>query len=401
MKRILFVDDEPLILAGLQNLLRKQRKVWDMVFVDSAEKALVKLADAPFDVIVSDMRMPGMDGATLLKAVQAQYPDVVRIVLSGHAELETALRSVSVAHQFLSKPCDATALQAVVDRACGLQALLNDDAIRRAVGTVGRLPSAPKVYTAVTRALEDPATSLQELARLIEQDMAISAKILQLVNSAFFGLPQRVTGIQQALSYLGANMLRRVLLSVETFSMFDQAKTAAFFSMEDLQAHSNAVALVASKLITGEPRSGDAFMAGTLHDVGKLILAVHAPEHAKRALNLALERKIPLFVAEQELYGVTHAEVGAYLLGIWGLPYAIVEAVAHHHAPTRVEHPTFDVVDAVYVAQALVSEVSKASKASAAPPHFDSAYLKAFGVESKLPAWRETVAEVMTSMGNG
>jgi HD-like signal output (HDOD) protein len=401
MKRILFVDDEPLILAGLQNLLRKQRKVWDMVFVESGEKALAKLADARFDVIVSDMRMPGMDGATLLKAVQAQYPDVVRIVLSGHAELETALRSVSVAHQFLSKPCDATALQAVVDRACGLQALLNDDAIRRAVGTVDRLPSAPKVYTAVTRALEDPATSLQELARLIEQDMAISAKILQLVNSAFFGLPQRVTGIQQALSYLGANMLRRVLLSVETFSMFDKVKTAGFFSMEDLQAHSNAVAIVASKLITGEPRSGDAFMAGTLHDVGKLILAIHAPEHAKRALNLALERKIPLFAAEQELYGVTHAEVGAYLLGIWGLPYAIVEAVAHHHAPTRVEHRTFDVVDAVYVAQALVSEVCKASKTSVAPLHFDSAYLKAFGVESKLPAWRETVAEVMTSMGNG
>jgi HD-like signal output (HDOD) protein/CheY-like chemotaxis protein len=401
MKRILFVDDEPLILAGLQNLLRKQRKVWDMVFVDSAEKALTKLADARFDVIVSDMRMPGMDGATLLKAVQAQYPDVVRIVLSGHAELETALRSVSVAHQFLSKPCDATALQAVVDRACGLQALLNDEAIRRAVGTIGRLPSAPKVYTAVTRALEDPATSLQELAQLIEQDVAISAKILQLVNSAFFGLPQRVTGVQQALSYLGASMLRRVLLSVETFSMFDEAKTAGFFSMEELQAHSNAVALVASKLITGEPRSGDAFMAGTLHDVGKLILAVHAPEHAKRALNLALERKIPLFLAEQELYGVTHAEVGAYLLGIWGLPYAIVEAVAHHHAPTRVEHPTFDVVDAVYVAQALVSEVSKASKSSIAPAHFDSAYLKAFGVESKLPAWRETVAEVMASMGNG
>lgn len=401
MKRILFVDDEPLILAGLQNLLRKHRKVWEMVFVDSGEKALVKLAESPFDVIVSDMRMPGMDGATLLKKVQEKYPNIVRIVLSGHAELETALRSVSVAHQFLAKPCDADTLQGVVDRACGLQALLNDDAIRKAVGTIGRLPSAPKVYAAVTRALEDPDSSLKDIAQLIEKDMAISAKVLQLVNSAFFGLPQRVGSVQQALSYLGANMIRRVLLSVETFSMFEGAKVPGSFSLEQLQQHANAVATVASKLVTGEPRSGDAFMAGTLHDVGKLILAVHVPEHFKRAMTLAAERKIPLFEAETELFGVTHAEVGAYLLGIWGLPYAIVEAVAHHHAPTRVPHATFDVLDAVYVAEALVSEASKVSKTSVIPPHFDSAYLAAFGVESKLPAWRETVAAVMTSMGSG
>jgi HD-like signal output (HDOD) protein len=399
MKRILFVDDEPLILAGLQNLLRKQRKQWEMVFVESGEKALAKLEEAPFDVIVSDMRMPGMDGATLLKIVQQRWPNVVRIVLSGHAELETALRSVSVAHQFLSKPCDASSLQSVVDRACGLQALLNDDAIRSAVGTIERLPSAPKIYVAVTKALEEPDTGLKDLADLISKDMAISAKVLQLVNSAFFGLPQRVASVQQALSYLGANMIRRVLLSVETFSMFDKDKAAGSFSLEELQAHSNAVATVASKLVTGEPKSGDAFMAGTLHDVGKLILAVHVPDHFKRAMALAAEKHIPLYAAEQELFAVSHAEVGAYLLGIWGLPYSIVEAVAHHHVPTRIDHPSFDVLDAVFVAEGLVSEAMRGSKTSVVPPHFDRAYLEAFGVESKLPAWREVATQVTSSMG--
>jgi HD-like signal output (HDOD) protein len=401
MKRILFVDDEPMILAGLQNLLRKQRKQWDMEFVESGEKALAKMAEGPFDVIVSDMRMPRMDGATLLKEVQRSYPNVVRIVLSGHAELETAPRSVSVAHQFLAKPCDAISLQNVVDRACSLQALLSDDAIRRAVGPIGKLPSAPKVYLAVTKALEDPDTSMKDLAKLIEGDMAISAKVLQLVNSAFFGLPQRVAGVQQAVSYLGANMIRRVLLSVETFSMFDEEKAAGPFSLEALQAHSNVVAAVASKLLTDPIRSADAFMAGMLHDVGKLILAVHVPEHFKRAMALGRERNLPLYVAEQELFGVTHGEVGAYLLGMWGLPYAIVEAVAHHHTPNRVEHAAFDILDAVYVAEMLVSEASTSSRPALGALHFDGAYLQAFGLESKLPAWRATVSQVMSSTGTG
>ena len=401
MKRIVFVDDEPMILAGLQNLLRKQRKQWEMVFVESGETALEKMREVPFDVIVSDMRMPRMDGATLLKEVQRLYPNVVRIVLSGHAELETALRSVSVAHQFLAKPCDAASLQNVVDRACSLQAVLSDETIRSAVGTIGRLPSAPKIYMAVTKALEDPDTGVKELAQLIERDMAISAKVLQLVNSAFFGLPQRVTGVQQAVSYLGATMIRRVLLSVETFSMFEKEKVTGSFSLETLQAHSNTVAAVASKLMSDPMRSGDAFMAGMLHDLGKLVLVVHVPDHFKQAMALATDRKLPLYVAEQELFGVTHAEVGAYLLGIWGLPYAIVEAVAHHHAPGRIAHTVFDVPDAVYMAEGLVSEASKSSPSSIASPHFDGAYVQAFGLESKLPAWRETVSQVMSGGGKG
>jgi putative nucleotidyltransferase with HDIG domain len=397
-KRILFVDDEPMILGGLQNMLRKQRSRWEMVFVESGEAALEKLAGAHFDVIVSDIRMPRMDGATLLKKVQEAHPNVVRIVLSGHAELETALRSVSVAHQFLAKPCDAASLQNVVDRACALQLLLENDSIRSAIGSIRGLPSVPALYMAITRALENPETNMKDLAKLVEGDMAISAKMLQLVNSAFFGVPQRLTSVHQALSYLGANMIKRVLLSVETFSSFDKAKVDPVFSMDELQKHSYRVAAVAAQLVKGEPKSGDAFTAGILHDVGKLILAIYLPSHLQKAQERANERQIPLFVAEHELFGVTHAEVGAYLLGLWGLPYAVVEAVAHHHAPSRVEHTEFDVVDAIYVAQALISEIRHQGKP---PLHLDAAYLRVLGVESSLPAWREIASKVTASMGKG
>ena len=130
MKRILFVDDEPQILEGLQNLLHRHRRVWDMVFALGGEAALEELGCRPFDVIVSDMRMPLMDGATLLRRVQEQHSETVRIVLSGHVELTTALRAVSVAHQFLTKPCKPHELENVIQRACNLRALINDEMVR-------------------------------------------------------------------------------------------------------------------------------------------------------------------------------------------------------------------------------------------------------------------------------
>jgi CheY-like chemotaxis protein len=192
---------------------------------------------SPFDVIVSDMRMPGMDGARLLARVREQYPQVVRIVLSAHRELSTALRAVPVAHQFLAKPCDAATLRVAVERACHLKGLLNDDSIRRTVGALRDLPSLPRTYDALTQALTDPDTCLQKIARIVEQDVGISAKILQLVNSAFFGLAHSITNIEHAVIYLGINTLRSLVLSLEIFRVFKPKTPLPGFSLERLQHH--------------------------------------------------------------------------------------------------------------------------------------------------------------------
>jgi hypothetical protein len=175
---------------------------------------------SPFDVIVSDMRMPGMDGAALLSLVREKYPQVVRIILSSQAELSTALRVVPVAHQFLSKPCDAQMLRVAIERACHLKALLHDDSIRSMVGGLGELPSLPRTYHALTLALADPNTSIQKVAAIVEFDVGIAAKILQLVNSAFFGIARSITNIQGAVGYLGVSTLRSLVLSVEVFRVF-------------------------------------------------------------------------------------------------------------------------------------------------------------------------------------
>lgn len=220
MKRILFVDDEPRLLEGLQRMFRPHRKQWDMLFATSGEQALAILETNPCDVIVTDMRMPGMDGATLLEQVQERYPSLARIVLSGHVEMEAALRAAPVAHQFLSKPCDPETLRETIERVCDCRARLSDEGIRRVIGAVGKLPSMPATCTSLLAALQDPETDLARVTRLIEDDVGIAAKVLQLVSSAFFGRRNEVRSVRDAVNYLGLETLKQLVLSVQILGNF-------------------------------------------------------------------------------------------------------------------------------------------------------------------------------------
>ncbi|SRR5581483_84458 len=395
MKRILFVDDEEATLAGLQRLLRPQRRQWEMVFVSSGQAALDTLAETHFDVIVSDMRMPRMDGVTLLKAVQERYPHMVRIVLSGHIEVEATLRMVPVAHQFLSKPCDPALLKEVVDRACTLQALLSGEALRAVVSQLGDLPTQPQIYTALTQLLANPDVAMNDVARVIEQDIAMSAKCLQLVNSAFFGLPRRITSIQQAVSYLGISTLKSLVFSTAAFQAFEGSQRPAGFSYEALQSHSLLVARLAGRLLPEKAQADEAFLVGMLHDVGKLVLAARLPRMAAEAIRVADEHGRPLQSVEIELLGVSHAEIGAYLLGLWGLPQSVVEAVAFHHAPPAAGPRGFDALGAVYVANRLAHELSAGPGEPAAPwAALDREYLAAAGVVDQVAAWQALAGEI-------
>ncbi|RMG06827.1 MAG: HDOD domain-containing protein [Planctomycetota bacterium] len=387
-KRVLFVDDEPRVLEGLRNRLRKQRKKWDMVFAEGGERALEELARAPCDVVVSDMRMPGMDGATLLARVQEEHPDAVRIVLSGYAELEAAVRAVRVAHQFLSKPCEAEVLVSTVERACNLQALLGEERIRQVVGRMASLPPLPEAYAELSRVLADEDAGIKDVARVVEGDVALSAKLLQLVNSAFFRRNRRITSIEQAAAHLGIMTLRNLVLQVEVFER-REVPAVPGFSAEDLQRHSLLVGGLAAKIVPAQ--RDDAFLAGMLHDVGKLVLACELPETFAADL-AACPPGGSLAAVEVERHGVGHAEVGGYLLGLWGLPYTVVEAVANHHHPGRVpEHHALDVLGAVHVANALAHEVAGGAPADA---RLDTDYLERHGLAGDLARWREVAAEL-------
>jgi HD-like signal output (HDOD) protein len=402
MKRILFVDDEVKILEGLRRMLRPMRNEWEMDFAPGGQAALDLMAASPFDVIVSDMRMPGLDGAALLEQVCARYPQVVRIVLSGHTDVAAALRVVPIAHQFLAKPCDTGMVRLAIDRACQLQALLTDGSVRSLVGGLGDLPALPRIYDALNKALADPDSSIAKIANIVEQDIGISAKILQLANSAFFGSAQTVTNIQTAVNYMGMNALKCLVLSVEIFRVFKPKTSVAGFSMDAMQRHAQLTARIAARLPVPKHFAEIAFVSSMLHDVGKLIQAWKLPESFAENMRQSAEENLPLYKLEERAHGFSHAEIGAYLLGIWGLPYPVVETVAFHHAPNRVPHRELDPIAAVYVANLLAHRLEPAFRN--ADPECDLTHceqdLAALGVLEQMPAWEEMVKDIPARMAD-
>ncbi len=391
-QRILFVDDDPSVLGGLRNFFRKDRHRWDLVFAASGESALAEFAAGHFDVIVCDMRMPGMDGATLLQHVKDDYPETTRIVLSGQADEKGIARALPVTHQFLSKPCDGEVLRAVLERTCGLRALLVNDGIKKIIGGVNRLPSHPGLYWELVSVISRGDATADEIAGIVECDPAMTAKILQLVNSAYFGLAQRVTSIAQAITYLGSDLVKGLTLGMQVFKAFDGVTTPGF-SLTQLQQHSLMTARLARRLAPSARLRDESFTAAMVHDIGEVVLAIGCKERLAELMLARETQQAPLHVVERQLFGVTHAEVGAYLLGIWGLPFTMIEAVAFHHEPgMTVGDP--ELLALVHVADALVPRGDDTSS----PVRPDLAFLEAAGLASRLPQWREIAFEHLDNM---
>jgi len=394
MTRVMFVDDEPQILRGLERMLRPFRRRWHMSFADSGPDALARFEAEPFDVVVADMRMPGMNGAELLAEVKRISPRTIRIVLSGHADAESAMRSVLVSHQFLAKPCDPDALCEAVQRASNLQVLLSSPRLQRAIGDLAELPVLPQVYDELRRVLASAEPDIDRIGELVSRDQGIASKVLQIVNSSYFGIRQDIASLQQATMFLGTNTIRDLVLTFGTFGQFEGAKLPQGFSITAQQDHAMQVATIASALLETKREKDQAFIAGLLHDVGKLVLATQMPQSfaAVAGRCAGSERHCSSEMVE---LGVTHAEVGAYLLGIWGLSYPIVEAIAYHHAPYAVERQTsLGVLGAVHVADALAHEFTNND---ASKSRIDEAYLDSIGVLGDLPKWRATGELLMTN----
>jgi HD-like signal output (HDOD) protein/CheY-like chemotaxis protein len=343
MKRILFVDDEPQILQALGNLLRRQRRTWEMVFASSGHAALEEMAKAPVDVIVSDMRMPEMDGATLLQKAKALYPSTARIVLSGQADRDLVVRVLPVSHQYLSKPCDGATLRRAIERACEIHALLGDSSLRREIGRIDHLPSTPEAYSQLRRSLARHDSCAEDVSRIVERDPAMSAKILQMVSSSYFGQPPAVSSIRTAVSHIGLDVLGQLAKGDGTFSaaanLLLTMDSDACASLRELCDEAYAVGTHAQAMSDSvDTESGEAFAAGLLHDVGKLIFAMAMPDRYADVLREAHASGRPLYEVEKERLGATHAEAGAYLLALWGLPIPIVEAIAAHHEEPSPTH---------------------------------------------------------------
>jgi HD-like signal output (HDOD) protein len=355
VKSIVFVDDEPALLDGLRVRLYKHRHDWGMKFLANGAHAIAEFESNRVDLIVSDVRMPGMGGGQLLSILKERWPATIRIILSGYADGAQALRLASLAHQYVAKPCNAEEIENIIERCFMLQELLANDSLRAVVGRIGRLPAMPKVYARLQTALGSPDATADDIGRIVNADAAIAGKVLQITNSAFFRLRKPIVRIKDAVTYLGFATIRNLVMSAEIFAEWKMpAVLSEAVDPDHLQRHAQLTAQACKSLATGKVSPDDAWLAGLVHDIGYWILAQECPEDLKRAILLSQEHGQPLIKYEKEIIGATHAEIGAYLIGLWGLPYAIVEAVALHHTPDAVPPRGFDLLATLAVSHALL-----------------------------------------------
>jgi len=388
--RVLFVDDEAGVLDGLRRSLRKQREVWDMVFAQGGAAGLEALRAGEFGVIVCDVAMREVDGFEVLGFAKERQPEALRIVLTGQSDFESAVRSVALAHQVLAKPSDRDEVRHKIERACTLRGLLADAALRRALSSIDSLPSAPTLFTKLTHLLADEDTGAEDIGELLEQDLAMSAKILQVVNSAFFGLPRVITNMSEAAAFLGQRVIRAMVLGEEAFRPF---KGQGLFSAADLereQRHGFEVGQLARRIVGPGELSEGAFLAGMMHDLGWTVIGCLLPD-LYRAFGVRRRAGQRGPAIERITMGANHEAIEAFLLGAWGLPLEVVEAVAYHSEPQRVPHEEPGVITAVHVASSLLHELRTADdtpdpRPSGLPLNED--YVAGLGLRSRIDEWR-------------
>ncbi len=396
-KKLLFVDDEPTILELFQCMFRSMADTWEVHCATSGAEALVLMEQVPFAVVVSDMRMPGMNGAQFLTEVMQRYPQTARLILSGYAEQEAVAKCVGAAHQYLMKPCDVMTLGAVLQRVCALDVFLKNEHLKSLVAKMDVVPSLPSLYFRVLEEVQSPVSSIERIGEIVAMDPGMTAKLLQLVNSAFFGVRREISNPAEAVQLLGVGTVRSLALSLHAFSCFDQAKLAEF-CFERLWNHCLLTGLYARKIAesqgTDRTMVDESFISGLLHDIGKLMLVANMAPDFRQVIQMVNEKHIAETEAELAVFGATHADVGAYLLGLWGLPVPIVEAVALHHHPSRNINRKFCPLTAVHVANS--NEHQRSGSASSVTFNRpDENYLAWIGCQDRLPVWNQIINDMV------
>jgi len=333
--RILFVDDDKTILDSIERMFFDMDE-WEMDFADSGKEALELIEEEFYDVIVSDMRMPKMNGAELLDKVQDISPSTIRFILSGYSDQEMILKTVGPADQFLSKPCDSDALKQAIKNAQNSLRMIGREELQKIGNNIDTLPTIPKLYQEISEIIEDDKSSINDVASVIQKDIGVTAKIIQLVNSSFFGHPNHIENLTYAISYIGLETLKSIILCSSLFESFSK-NDIRDFDIEGIYQHSTFVSTLARammKVISSDPKKHDiASMAGMLHDLGKLILIQNRPDEYRSVLKRYEEENVSIATIEKEILGTTHAEIGFYLVNKWGLSEEISAAILYHHKP--------------------------------------------------------------------
>ncbi|MGL1935076.1 MAG: response regulator [Fibrobacterales bacterium] len=391
--RILFVDDEKNIIDGIKRMLYPMRKEWEMIFTTSGQKALDYMAEHPVNVIISDMRMPEMDGSELLNTVKERHPQTARYILSGYSDKEMILKTIDSADQFLSKPCNPNLIKRVIQKVLNNDHTKNKQRALEYISRIEKLPTLPAVYEKLTRIMKNPECSAKLIASVIQQDVAMSAKILQLVNSTFFGLKNEVNDLTQAVTFLGFDVVKAVIVSVETFNQFteDEMKT---FDVDMLYAHATRCSIICKEILSTQTENKEllenALITGLLHDIGILVLVKNEPAKYATVFEASGSQMDTLIQSEKMIMGITHAEVGGVLLEQWGFRESIVNAVYYHHTPEDAPEVSFGLTHAMHITDVLERNPDLNPDS---PIQLNRNHLDEMGLSESIPEWQKIVKE--------
>jgi len=327
-KRILCVDDEPGIRQVYEMLPSFLGSDFLVTTTANGDEALAQIAAAPYDVIISDLLMPGLSGSELLKKVAQISPSTARVVISGFPDELTVARCLVVGHRYFTKPFSPVTLMGSVRALCQARDVASSDKVRQLVGKIEGLPTPPDSYVEILKKFNDPNTAIRSLAECLEHDPAVSVKLLQAVNSPLFGAARRIDSIEESIQRIGLNVLKALVLSIHFFNFYQ--KPGLKFQLQKIWDHSSAVAHRARQI--AHERSWPAevceesFFAGLLHDLGRVVLST-CPDEDRWALFPEYD---PCHDDVSACFALSHtidSEAGAYLLALWGIPDRVVNAV--------------------------------------------------------------------------
>ncbi len=341
--RVLFVEDHPEATHHIKKALTGFVP-WEFDFAVTSQQAMALMANHTYAVMVTSVR----DSVDLIRRVRDFHPNVARILRSAEDEDEARLRALFVSHQVVEADIELGKLVGVIAQAADLELMIHDEGLRKLVGRVEHLPSQPKVYARLVQMLKRSDANFRAVGQVVQNDVAIATEIIRVANTPFFSRGRAVTNVIDAVGRLGTRTVRDLVLAHEVFSAVATGPNQAI--VEKIHRHSVDVAVAARSLVSRPRDRDDAFLAGLLHDVGRLVVVSQLP-----AASPVVDSDGDLEL-EQSVIGVTHAELGAYLVGLWGLPYSVLWAAASHHEEEVVGEGALDVAAAVYVAEQVLSE---------------------------------------------
>jgi len=395
--KILFVDDDPLVLQGLRRALHRHHQNWNMTFTESSDEAFKVLNTSPVDVVVSDLRMPGMDGVQFLERVATMWPSTVRIILTGQTEREALLKSVGPAPQFLSKPCSAEKIEEVISRSIRLRNAIKCKDFMDRIGALKSIPSPPGIYTRLMEAIRNDKAPIDSVGRIVSQDLAFSARLLQIANSPIFALPMTISDAAHAVRLLGIDTVRALALTHGLITSL-QGTDLGGLPIENLWFEGvqcgTVTRHIAMNMRAPTDTVNEASLAGMLHGLGQLLLAMNDPRRHRAARAAAQAGQLPLTEAEKRLFGFNHALAGGYLLHLWGFSEPVVEGIIGWPYPSKMDDmpaaPT--IADYVHIARVAMHLDQKGTElvfeqSDLIDIDADVDRMATFGANQNLPKW--------------